>query len=313
MQELKLKKNNFSICLKFIFLISSVLFFTTGCQKIFLEGLRPAKIDKSLDYKKGVLKFEDDKINLRFIITNNIIRENSTDSFIFYFHGIGRTELDWVDEKSFGKKYYNILSKNPELYELPVVSVSFGFVYLIHNDFPEPLKADLEAIFVKKVVPYFQKELGLSGKIYLIGHSMGGFNSLTLALKYPNIFSNVLAISPFVLPFSPFDDKEFENAIINLGINDPTVFSYKFWIKEAFKREEDWINYNPYFLIDRDLEKPLIFLSSAKDDYPGFHEFISFFKKKLDEKKIIYNYRISDGPHKSASAELFLGFLRSIK
>ncbi|HNZ27930.1 MAG TPA: alpha/beta hydrolase [Spirochaetota bacterium] len=290
-----------------------ILICFTACQKIFLEGLRPGKIDKSINYDRGTLQFDEEKIKLRYIIAKNVIKNDNPCDFIIYLHGIGRTELDWVDEKSFGKRYYLLLKQNPQLKELPVVSISFGFVYVIYNEAPEPFKADLEHLFINEIVPYFRKELKCNGKIHLIGHSLGGFNALTLSLKYPDVFSNVLAISPFIMPFSPFNEEEYRNSLRGLGLRDPSMYAYQYWIKEAYKDEKNWNNYNPYCIIDNKVKKPLIFLSSAANDYPGFSEFISCFVDKLEKNNVAFFYDRSEGPHKSVSDSLYLSFLRSIQ
>ncbi|MBP7553069.1 MAG: alpha/beta fold hydrolase [Spirochaetes bacterium] len=295
-----------------IFYLTIIICFTS-CQKIFLEGLRPGKIDKTIAYNRGNLEFNEEKLNLRYIITKNVLKQDDTGDFIIYFHGIGRTELDWVDEKSFGKRYYLLLKQNPQFKELPVVSISFGFVYVIYNEAPEPFNADLEYLFINKIVPYFREELKSYGKIHLIGHSLGGFNALTLSLKYPDIFSNVLAISPFIMPFSPFNEEEYRNSLSSLGLKDPSMYAYQYWIKEAYKEEKNWNNYNPYCIIDNEVKKPLIFLSSATNDYPGFSEFISCFVDKLEKNNVAFFYDRSEGPHKSVSDNLYLNFLRSIQ
>lgn len=301
-------KNKFYILLFFLSLFFLVIFFS--CQKVFLYGVKPKEITQNIDYKDKVLHLTKERLDIRYLISTQDVTKNSGD-MIFYFHGIGRTELDWVDSESFGVQYYNIIKQHKELKALPVVSISFGLVYVINDDLPEPFKVNLEKVFMDKLVPFFRKKLNCYGNIYFIAHSLGAFNSLTLALRHPNMFSAILAISPFIAPYSPFD-QNFVNDMVNDGFKKSKAVIYKKWLSAAYKTQKRWDEYNPYSLVGISPNNPTIFLSYSKYDYPGFELCIKKFKHKIESNGLPIYFSESNRGHKSVNDELMYQFLQYI-
>lgn len=183
---------------------------------------------------------------------------------------------------------------------------------LIINDLPFPFNANLESIFINDIIPYFQKTLNKHGKIYLIGHSLGGYNALSLGLRHPSVFRVVIAISPFISTKSPFDDK-FVN---NKSVTKKNIVFTKF-IKKAliytFKDEKKWDEYNAFDIVNNSNNKnyPFIIISSSQEELPEFTYSIKNFLKSLDDKKIEYKYFITPGNHQKPKIEkLFVFFIK---
>ena len=70
----------------------------------------------------------------------------------------------------------------------------------------------MEDYVVGELVPAIHEQLGVGeGRLGLSGHSMGGHGALTLALKYPELFTSVSAFAPIVAPSQvPWGIKAFE-------------------------------------------------------------------------------------------------------
>jgi pimeloyl-ACP methyl ester carboxylesterase len=230
---------------------------------------------------------------------------------IIFLHGFNGTELDWVKDKGFGSLYYETLKANPELKSLPVVSISIGGIYVFEDGAPDPYNADLEQMFFNDIIPYFQKMLSVNNKVYLIGHSLGGFNSLSLSLRHPDKISGIAVISPYVAPISPFTD-EFDKKGKELKMSDFQVKFLKTLLTGAYVTEKKWFEYNPFKLVESGKSFPYISISDAKNDLPGFEWSIDNFNALLDEKSIRHNYCKSSGDHNTACKDLFYEFLKNI-
>ena len=194
-----------------------------------------------------------------------------------------------------------------------MISISLGGAFLFVEDAPYPYDADLESLFISTIIPYFQDLLNKHRHVYLIGHSMGGFNALMLALRNPSKFTCIATISPFVAPISPFS-KEFEIRGKELRMSKFQIFMIKNMLTTAFETQEKWTKYNPFNLINNfdDNEYPFIILSSATNDLPGFAVSINGFSKLLDKKDFPYYYCEAEGDHKSICHNVFYKFLEKI-
>ena len=301
-----LKKN------KYLFILCVSVFILFNCN-YFRFGVTPAKLEKSIEFEKGQYIIKDKGLKIKYVITG-MGQNNSHDNIIFYFHGFGRSELEWVEENSFGKIFYDVLKSNSEFYSIPVVSISLGGSFLFIEDAPAPFSADLETVFIEEIMPYFQNKLNKKGNVYLIGHSMGGFNALMLSLRNPSVFKCITAISPFVAPFSPYSD-DFQKKGEELKMSKFQINFSKKILTSAFPTEKKWLEYNPFYLVEKyeNNKKPYIFLSSATEDLPGFEKSIDKFSKLLNKENFKLNYCSSKGDHKSVCFNLFYSFLDYIE
>ena len=187
-----------------IFFLSLLIF---NCKKAIQFGVPPKELQKDMSYEQGKVYFEDERLEARYVITKELVKEDVNNSLIFYFHGLNKTELEWVKKDGFGSVYYNEIRKNPNHKSFPVISISLGRTFLFLKYLPAPFDADMESFFMDKIVPYFKKKLKANGNVYLVGHSMGGFNALTLSLRNPKFFPVIAVISPYVAPISPFTEE----------------------------------------------------------------------------------------------------------
>jgi S-formylglutathione hydrolase len=63
---------------------------------------------------------------------------------------------------------------------------------------------------IEELPALLERELGLTGRCGISGHSMGGHGALTLAMKFPDRFASVSAFSPIANPMAcPWGQKAF--------------------------------------------------------------------------------------------------------
>lgn len=292
-----------------VFVLIFVLFLFIGCISI-RYGSKPSKLDDNIEYIAGEYITKENNIKVKYVISE---QNNDNKNLVFYFHGIGRSEYEWIEEDGFGRMFYDVIKNNDNFKPITVVSISLGGAYLFVEDAPEPYNDDLETLFVDEIVPCFKRKLSKNGNVYLIGHSMGGFNALVLSFRNPDVFKTVTAISPFVAPISPFTE-EFEKRGKELKMTSLQIAIIKKMLTTAFPNEEKWHEYNPFSLVKNynKTERPYVFLSSATEDLPGFSESIEEFSKILDKNKFSHKYCKSKGDHKSVCYNLFYSFLNHI-
>lgn len=289
-----------------------VISLLAGCRKAVVFGRKPAKLESRNDYETGKLFLEEERLEVRYVITDRLSPgQKRGDDIIFYFHGIFRSELEWVEENGFGSRYHEALFSNSELAANPVVSISLGGAFLFVDDAPPPFSADLERVFLEKVVPHFRERLGVKGNNYLLGHSLGGYNSLTLALRNPEVFPLAAVISPYTAPISPFDP-EFELKGEELSMTRSQVRQLKQMLTSAYGSRENWDHYNPFELLKGEGPFPRLIISAATDDLPGFNWAIKLYSEALKERGIEHHFCEATGDHRTTCSLLFSSFLEEI-
>jgi S-formylglutathione hydrolase FrmB len=295
---------------KFILLSIISLIFLSGCRKLISEGEKPKSIQKEIPYKSGSTFFKEENLEVKYITVENFLKKDSND-IIFYLHGLNRTEFEWVEENGFGKNFYEVVKENPDIKSFTVVSISMGGVYLFIDGAPYPYSAVLESFFLNKIIPFFKQKYSKTGNVYLIGHSLGGFNALMVSLRHPDKVKAVSLISPYVAPISPFT-KSFDEKGKELRMPLFQVMLLKFLLTNAFKNERKWEEYNPFKLIEKENNFPYISLSDSRNDLPGFEWSIDNFAGELERRGIEHSFCKSDGDHWSVCKKNFYNFLKKI-
>lgn len=290
----------FAKCFLFFIILSS-------CARITF-GEKPKEYDENIAFTQGKEFFGKNKLELRYIY----IEGKNKNGIIFYLHGFNRTEEEWAENNGFGSKYYAVLKNNPDLPDYSVVAISFSSAFMFLEDAPEPYSDDIETIMIKEIIPYFKTKLDVSSeKTYLIGHSLGGYNALSLSMRNPDIFPVVCCISPYTAPFSPWDD-DFEKTGKKLKMSPNQIFLLKSMLTNAFGSKEKWNEYNPFYLLENNDKFPFIVMSSATEDLPGFNWSVNLFAQKLTEKGIPNISCETNGDHWTTCEEIFTNFLKKI-
>jgi pimeloyl-ACP methyl ester carboxylesterase len=289
-------------------ILSLILLVLTGCKKNIAFGQRPMVLDKDIKYEKGSVHFNEDNLDVKYIVVRDHLRKDSDDGIVFYLHGFNRTEYEWVEDGGFGSLFYRTLKSNPDLKSYTVVSISLGGIFVFVDGAPSPYNADLEKMFFDRIVPYFREKLSKKDGIYLVGHSLGGYNSLTLALRHPDSISAIAVISPYVAPISPFTTR-FDEKGKELKMTGFQIKMLKSLLTGAYSTEEKWDSYNPFMLAQTADKFPFISVSDAKNDLPGFEWSIDNFNAILEKKGARHSYCKSEGDHNSTCDDFFSDFL----
>lgn len=127
-----------------------------------------------------------------------------TKHILYFFHGAGGDAHTWLTAY---KKLRGEWAKSGRAHPV-VVAVSFGPKWLlVPNDKASERK--LLDIFWNDLIPHVESKLPAPiTRRDVIGHSMGGYNALQLALDRPRYFDNVVLLSPVILNLSPYAGAE---------------------------------------------------------------------------------------------------------
>lgn len=129
---------------------------------------------------------------------------NSSGDILYYLHGRGNSEFTWQENWYYTAQLRDEWKKNGVSYPT-VVSVSFGPTWILAEK-NSSNNSGLFEIFTARVIPSIEAQIGgLNGRRIVFGDSMGGFNSIQLALK-TSLFSKAgILCSPMseISPFAP--------------------------------------------------------------------------------------------------------------
>ncbi len=146
----------------------------------------------------------------------------------------------------------------------------------------------------KELIEYTRKTFGLSSKstdTYIGGYSMGGFGAIHTALRFPNTYGKVMALSSALIINGIKNMKEdFEDPIAD--------YNYYTSVFGNLDNLENSIN-NPEFLV-HELKKtgqaiPPIYMACGTEDFLLEHN--RAFNKFLLDEKINVHYEESPGTH----------------
>lgn len=121
-----------------------------------------------------------------------------------------------------------------------------------------------------------QSKIKYSGKSFVIGHSNGGPGAINLAYTNPKDFSSVVAISPTLIPWSPFsyNSQDIDEYIKNYAPTFTAVFfdTVLQGIATIYGTSAQWDKFDPYKHITNDkLNIPLAIFTGSKDELGFYH------------------------------------------
>ncbi len=152
-----------------------------------------------------------------------------------------------------------------------------GF-YLDATERPWDQNYRMQSYLIKDFLKLIGSEFPVDSKaIAISGHSMGGHGALTLGIKYPELFSRVVAFSPIVNPINgPWGQKAFTNY---LG-----------------QDVENWKKYDACELIlEQGYSKKIVIFQGSADEFLEKELLTDNFVKACDKKKVQLDLRICDG------------------
>jgi len=121
---------------------------------------------------------------------------------LYLLHGIGGTSRDWTAQ---GTTIQHVMDERiaagsvPEfLVVMPTAMTTFGGSFYVNS----PVNGRWEDYLALELVPYIDEQFRTKPDRMargIAGHSMGGYGALRLALDHPELFAQVLALSPACL------------------------------------------------------------------------------------------------------------------
>jgi pimeloyl-ACP methyl ester carboxylesterase len=160
-------------------------------------------------------------------------------------------------------------------------------------------------LIANEVIPAMENYLfpdGFTGKRFLVGLSMGGFNALMMWLKFPDLWDKAAFIAPLIPVCDPFLA---HSKLISCINNDPykknsfyTLLSESL-VKSEFKNSKNWDLHNPNAigesLLNHNLAPAL--LTIGDDDEYGFFARNLDFAQLSQEKKAPLEWRPTHYEH----------------
>lgn len=230
-------------------------------------------LDSVYSYATGGFK------RFNIVLPKNYYMTEERYKVLFLLHGYSGNHNDWVN-KTFLVKYlknHNLIVVTPE------ADNSW------YSNSPVMKNRNYEDYIVKELIPYVEKKYRIISTRHgraIAGLSMGGYGSVKIGLKYPEMFG-------FVGSFSgAFDWMKFIEREGHLSQS----------LREAFgpTRSEHWDKNNVYVLIDsiKTLNLPYFYISCGKDDQiDGLLLSNRKLIEKLHQKGILYEYHELPGGH----------------
>lgn len=123
----------------------------------------------------------------------NRLPDSANQDLLYYLHARNGNPTWWNDRAYHTGRLYETWRANRQ--DPPtVVAVSFGKLWML-SDYDPELDGGLFKVFTDTVIPTVEAQIDIrQGQRLLAGISMGGFNTLLLALKSDGVFSRAAAI-----------------------------------------------------------------------------------------------------------------------
>ncbi|MFZ9847208.1 MAG: alpha/beta hydrolase, partial [Flavobacteriales bacterium] len=260
------------------FVAASLVFNSCGSQAVAFpsKALNPdttcsqALVQDTSIFSKALNK------SMRF---NVLLPSNYNDldscAVLYLLHGYGGDQNSYLQGLSELRKVVDCL-------KIMVVCVNGEVGWYVNSFVRDSLR--YEDYMVKDLIPYINThyKVGKSSKQRgVVGLSMGGFGSLYLAFKHPDLFAYVGGSS------SCIDIKPYPK---NWGLK--SIFG------DAVQNEKYYISNSPYYMIDsvkKDSLKFKLVLDCGTEDF--FYKDNERFNEKLNELGIKHDYFTSPGDH----------------
>ena len=116
---------------------------------------------------------------------------------LYLLHGIGGGFTDWTKHWDLRGSMDAILKAGaqPFLVVMPNGANKLGGGFYVDS----PVSGNWESYLVKELIPRVESEFRTTQTRGVAGHSMGGFGAIRLAMRYPDVFSSLYAMSPCCL------------------------------------------------------------------------------------------------------------------
>lgn len=251
---------------------------------------RNGVIIDDLIFKSKILRSE---ISYAIYLPPNFPSSEKQYPVLYLFHGFGSHHRTWIREGNL-KESVDYSIRNGLLPPMVIVLPDAGTSWNI-NDCRG--KYRWEDMFLMEFIPFIEAQYHISrNPSYraIGGLSMGGYGAIVLALKHPDIFRVVLALSAALRT----DDDLLKTDETQWKNNLKPVFSCRTDVPNQ-RITEHWQANNPFLLVNQipeDTLKQLFFyLDCGKDDY--FYLSNKLFASMLEKHNVPCQMEVMEGTH----------------
>jgi enterochelin esterase-like enzyme len=283
-----------------LFLILSLLF-VIGCAQLPISQNPP---DGTIC---GSLKYS---LDWAYCITRPTDLNNK--DVIYYFHGGGGRESDWIDPKNYTEVVRKIWNESGKTAPT-VVAVSLGELWGFSDKIEAGKHMSSSQDFIQNVLPEIEKNIlhFAPQKRIVLGESMGGFNASVIALRNPNLFSKIALVCPGVLREDLFSAKEVDDYRISTGAQKHFSSKITDLLHKNFDSPEQYKQSAPQALLKsfKSKKPPKLFLSCGESDEFGFYTESKNFIKIAQAKNFDVTWKPVQGAHCSMDINALAEFL----
>ncbi len=235
-------------------------------------------------------------------------------NIVYFLHGSGGSAKYWDQNQTFQKAMR--MMENQNLKRPLVVSISFGQWWLL-KDFGRENQGALLDIYLQ-----IQKETELEifkdkvpSKRYLMGLSMGGYNSLLLLAKKSLEFDRVALICPGVAIIGPYSSVADISAYLKRNqpfINDQLIFGLLDLLGLDFPTYDVWATHSPFGLLEslKSRRQTAFYISGNTLDEYGFGEGAELLAQKMKKLDLTVDYEVVPGRHCVMNPSSIVNFLK---
>ncbi len=254
---------------------------------------------------------------------------------LYLLHGFGGSERFYVDSvtEEFIVFMLDLLIQSKRIKEMIIVmpdgSNKYGGSFFLNSELIGNYE-DYVAIEISNYIDNKYRTIRDRDACVIAGASMGGYGSITLAMKHPEIYSAVAALSPplafeimmkDIIPQvikenpdgmkGPNSKRQYSDYIYALSAAlSPNLNNPPFFVDLLFEYptgnviepiKQKWMKADPLTMLKKDsssLKKMKgIYIDVGSNDYLGFKNGADEFHKTLTELGIDHEYVIFDGGH----------------
>lgn len=220
--------------------------------------------------------------------------KDSTTGFpvIYLLHGYNGNEEDWIKNGHADKIMDSLVDRNTISESILIMPSAYNSYYI--NNYDQSFR--YEDFFIDEFIPYTESHFRIQSSFKnrsICGLSMGGFGSIILAVKHPNMFSTCIAISAAVRPadvFSGLSPERYNRFFAN-------IFGKS--ISGDDRITSHWKSNSPYFIIDsvyaQKLKTVNWYIDCGMQDY--LYPSNQAFHQLLYDYKIPHEYHMRIGEH----------------
>lgn len=270
-------------------MIKKLIYILIICNNCFVSysQYRQGQVLESISMKSKILNRE---VNFSVYLPSDYQSSSRSYPVVYLLHGYSDNETSWIQFGEINSQLDKAIAEQtipPMIIIMPDGGVSF-YVNNYKND------VRWEDMFIQEFIPYIEsiyrirKERNYRA---LAGLSMGGYGSIVLSLKHPDLFGSYAAFSSALFT----DDK-----IIKMSEDAYKIYGKIFGdsLKGELRINESWKKNNPFYIVKNNPEQFKnigMYLDCGDDD--RLTNGNCMFHLLLKELNVNHQFIVRDGEH----------------